>query len=64
MDHHCTVYVDGPLLSIVTQCTNGLLWLYSEYSDKILGMKPSFQTILNLESETNSHLQYQWNVDC
>ena len=24
-DHHCTVYVDGPLLSIVTQCTNGLL---------------------------------------
>jgi F-box protein 28 len=25
MDHHCTVYVAGPLLSIVTQCTNGSL---------------------------------------
>jgi len=27
-------------------------------------MKPCFQTIFNVDSETNSHLQYQWNVDC
>ena len=64
MNHYFTVYIDGPLLSIVTQLTYGSQWLYSEYSCNILGVKPSFQTILNLKSETNSHLQYQWSVDC